>query len=331
MSEKYASLRDVLLRHTADIICKVLGRIFDRDVDPVEARELAREIFPDDPWKLEVALYDIGRGYCCPPSDPEWCYCEECPVGKEDECQDFRKYKAKGSAGKQDRTDNISVEVTVRLRDFIDTVEDYEKDCRRNAEDAFWKVRDELGGNFLARPLELSTLVEQVHRFLGLWRSYRHHINWIKLDKIWTSEVQRTASLLTDARLEDADDGVLAKADKLYLHLLSSNIEGMKHTNISKLLALSLTNLCVMWDDRVRKEFLRRFPRAPRQHRQAHGDYYRFLSHRRQVANELVNQVVQERGVNREKAVSWLRQLPLEFTSDSCEKPLAKLLDEYYY
>lgn len=107
MSEKYARLRDVLLKHADDIVCKVVGRIFDQDLDPVEARELAREIYSDNPWKLEVALYDIGREYCCPPKDPEWCYCEDCPVGKEDECEDYSRYKAKEDADKQERTENI--------------------------------------------------------------------------------------------------------------------------------------------------------------------------------------------------------------------------------
>lgn len=88
-----------------------------------------------------------------------------------------------------------------------------------------------------------------------------------------------------------------------------------------------------MWDSGVKQEFTRSFPRAPglSKRPQLHSDYYRFLMHRRQVANELVNQVVQERGVNTDETVAWLRQLPLDFTSYSREKPLAKLLDEYYY
>lgn len=115
----------------------------------------------------------------------------------------------------------------VRLRDFIDIVEDYEKNCRRYAEDAFWEACAELGGNFLARPLELSTVEEQVHKFLSAWRSYRHPIDWDELVKALTPEAQNAASSLADVRLEYADEGVLAKVDRLYLHLWSANIEGM--------------------------------------------------------------------------------------------------------
>ena len=146
--------------------------------------------------------------------------------------------------------------------------------------------------------------------------------------------IDKTSSSLSNKYLEDADDATLSKADKLYLHLWTNQIEGMGHTNISKLLALSLTNLCVMWDSGVRKDFLHNFPRAPKmaaRYGQAHSDYYRFLVQRREVANDLVKQVIAERVVARDKAIAWLRQLPLQVGSDKREKPLAKLIDEYYY
>jgi len=221
----------------------------------------------------------------------------------------------------------------VSLRDFVATVEHYEKTHRRDAEDAFYRARSNLDGNFLARPFEQS-MVEPIHRFLALWRSYRHPIDWKRLAEVWTPEAQNTASSLTGIRLEYARNDVLAKADKLYSHLRQAKIAGIGHTNISKLLALSLTNLCVMWDAEVRKEFLREFPPLPRVRaspRPPWSDYYRFLEHRCSVANELVDQVVQEQGVGRNEAIAWLRRLPLDLTSDGHEKPLAKLLDEYYY
>jgi len=72
-------------------VCRVFGRIFDRDLGAVEARQLAREIYPDNPWKLDIALYDIGKEYCL----SDWCYCENCPIGTDDNlCEDYRKYKA---------------------------------------------------------------------------------------------------------------------------------------------------------------------------------------------------------------------------------------------
>ena len=217
----------------------------------------------------------------------------------------------------------------LKLQDFVDHVEDYEKNCRKYAENAFWRAHEELGGNFLAHPLAESVIKPIIHKFLGLWRSYRHHIDWKKLAETWTADVQNIAASLTDVRLEFADDLALAKADNLYLHLLSSNIEGMGHTNISKVLALSLTNLCVMWDSGAKREFMRNHPPAPRI-RQTHGDYYRFLRHRRQVATDLITQVVEKQRINTFEAVDWLRKIPLRIGYGR-EKPLAKLLDEYYY
>lgn len=70
---------------------RVLGRVFNRDLDPMAARQVARKIYPDNPWDLDVALYDIGKTYCL----SDWCYCENCPIGKEqDLCEDYRSYKA---------------------------------------------------------------------------------------------------------------------------------------------------------------------------------------------------------------------------------------------
>lgn len=73
---------------------RVLGRIFyaNPNLDPESARTLAQKIYPHNPWELDIALYDIGKTYCF----PDWCYCEDCPGGKEDECEDYRRYKAKG-------------------------------------------------------------------------------------------------------------------------------------------------------------------------------------------------------------------------------------------
>lgn len=97
----------------------MLSRIFDRDLDPVTGRELAREIYPDNPLELESVLYDIGKEYCL----PELCYCEDCPVGKEDECQDYRKYKAKVSADKQERSDSILDDKDKKFWDHVKELE----------------------------------------------------------------------------------------------------------------------------------------------------------------------------------------------------------------
>ena len=58
---------------------KVLGRIFDETLGSESATELARKIHPDNPWELDLALYDIGKNYC----GSNWSYCEDCPVSSE--------------------------------------------------------------------------------------------------------------------------------------------------------------------------------------------------------------------------------------------------------
>jgi len=82
----------------------------------------------------------------------------------------------------------------MRLNQFVDIVKEYEKNARWTAEETFWEVRANLNGNFLAYPLDLHAVEKQVHKFLGMWRSYRHVIDWIKLVRVWTPEMQSVAS-----------------------------------------------------------------------------------------------------------------------------------------
>lgn len=58
---------------------KVLSRVFDREVDPGLATELTRAILPSDPWRLDLALYDIGKKYC----QPQQPNCSDCPIACE--------------------------------------------------------------------------------------------------------------------------------------------------------------------------------------------------------------------------------------------------------
>lgn len=66
---------------TADVkadrhVIRVLGSLFDRDLNPGAAKYLARQIHPGKPWELDLPLFDIGREYCRP-SYPK---CEDCPL-----------------------------------------------------------------------------------------------------------------------------------------------------------------------------------------------------------------------------------------------------------
>jgi hypothetical protein len=326
--EKSERLGNILMGHYDRVICIVLGRILGIDLSPDEAIERTRQINPEKLGKLEAALYDIGREYCCPPNDPDVSDCNNCLVGAEAACDTFNR----GRINNEERPWNIPLEVPIMLSDFIHVVQYSEQNCRVYAEEMFWEAHAELGGNFLAQPLDISTLKEPVHKFISAFRAYRKPIDWAELARAWTHEAQIVASSLTGVCLEDADDSILRKADWLYSHLASAKVVGLGPSIISKLLALSLPDLCVMWDDKIRKDFLASLPHAPgfSKRPQSQGDYYRFLADRHQTANDLVKQVIQGRNLNREQAIDWLCNLPVVFGTYKQEKPLAKLLDEYY-
>jgi len=50
----------------ADVhVCRVLGRVFDgKETTPGVAIKLARELNPDDPWQLDMPLWNLGQTKC---------------------------------------------------------------------------------------------------------------------------------------------------------------------------------------------------------------------------------------------------------------------------
>ncbi|MCL0079572.1 hypothetical protein M1O18_01500 [Dehalococcoidia bacterium] len=58
---------------------RVLGRIFNEELNAESASQLARDIHPDNPWELDLPLYDIGKQNC----RPRWPSCNECPLDSE--------------------------------------------------------------------------------------------------------------------------------------------------------------------------------------------------------------------------------------------------------
>lgn len=122
----------------------------------------------------------------------------------------------------------------------------------------------------------------------------------------------------------------LQGADQLYHHLFAANVRGLGQTNISKMLALSLPGLCVMWDSGIRQDFLSR----SRRHRGIAPQpraYRRFLEQRQREIVDLIEQAMATRRVSKANAIAWLRGLPTRVDDASPNKPLAKLIDEYYY
>ncbi len=221
---------------------------------------------------------------------------------------------------------------TIKLHDFIAAVTIIEQTGK--AAPAFWKARDSLE-NYLQHPLVSYKLEDTIVPFLKAWNSYRTAIAWNELARIWTDDKQDVVKSLSHKELEDANDDALFQSAKLFGYLLG--VPGIGTTNASKLLALSLIDLCVMWDLSIKKEFQECHPPRPgylqigRKNR--HDLYFRFLLSQRELANNLIQQCMDRKRVNRDEAVKWLRQIPLRVPSSFSkrEKPLAKLLDGYNY
>lgn len=219
----------------------------------------------------------------------------------------------------------------VTLSDFIKTIKEIERDG--TGAPAFWKARDSLG-NYLSHPLDPTKIENAIKPFFGKWRSYRYAIDWIGLPKLWTPNLQQIAHSLSHIHLEDAKDNELEKASRLYEALLQ--VQGVKRTNASKMLGVSLTASCMMWEQDVIRKFKESHaPRpgnlvlTPRKVRL----YLDFLKENRKIANSLIEQCMQVNGLDRSGAIGWLQELPLRVSvsAERRSKPLAHLLDQYWY
>jgi len=226
---------------------------------------------------------------------------------------------------------NYEKSAFVELGDFLDVITNIEKyfDGAR----IFWEAKDALG-NFLSQPLKPEKVEKYAGSFLKKWRSYRHIISWTTLANDWKDDKQQIAMSLANTKLEDADESALSKCAKLFDHL--SKVSGIGPTNASKLLALSLTDICVMWDKGICNDFRMKSPprlgfsrRAPSN---ASDWYFRFLICQQRRAKSLIEQCMKQNRFDRNEAVEWLRGIALRIPS-RCprEKPLAWLLDQYEY
>lgn len=217
----------------------------------------------------------------------------------------------------------------MNLTKFINIVEDLER--QQFGEGIFWETRAKLGHDFLCKPLELENISTHYHEFLSKWASYRHKIDWQKLVDLWGSKQQLSATGLVHSSIEDASDAELSEAASLFNYLWDSSISGLGTTNISKLLALGLPSICMMWDQGIMNEFKSKILSRPGSRNNILTEYHRFLLHRRLELQDLIGQVQAANNQSREQAIVWLKKLPRRVNSWNREKPLAKLMDEYYY
>lgn len=217
----------------------------------------------------------------------------------------------------------------MELAKFIEVTEDLER--RQLNEGIFWQTRAGLGDDFLCKGLDLDKISYYFHKFLSVWRSYRREIDWRKLVDSWESKQQKVSAEIINSNLEDASDNELSGAAGLFNHLLESSITGLGTTNISKLLALGLPSICMMWDRGIMNEFKDRYPSRPGSGIKMFTTYHLFMLQRRLELQDLIGQAQATNNQTREQAVVWLRELPRRVNSWSREKPLAKLIDEFYY
>jgi hypothetical protein len=219
----------------------------------------------------------------------------------------------------------------VTLNDFVKTIYEYER--YGTVEPAFWGARGSLG-NYLSHSLDPTEMENTLVPFLVAWESYNHDIDWIELAELWTPNLQQIAHSLSHIHFEDATDNDLSQASELYGYLIQ--VQGVGSTNASKMLALSLIDLCVMWDRAIKKKFKEsRVPR-PAKLKLTPKDillYLEFLRKQKEIANSLIKQCMHMNSLDRSGAISWLQKLPLSAPVSVVRraKPLAKLLDQYNY
>lgn len=219
----------------------------------------------------------------------------------------------------------------VTLSDFVKTIYDIEREG--TLAPAFWNALGSLG-NYLSHPLNPTKLKSTIVPFLAKWNSYRRDIDWNGLAKLWSPNLQHIARSLSQIHIEDAEDDDLYQASKLYGYLIE--VQGIGSTNASKMLALSLVDLCVMWDGAIKKQFKESYMPRPGNPGLARRNvllYFEFLRRQREIANSLIEQCMHMNGLNRSGAISWLQKLPLRAPVSVVRrsKPLAKLLDQYNY
>jgi hypothetical protein len=239
---------------------------------------------------------------------------------------------------------------------FLEVVRHYEEHA--TLERSYWRTHDQLG-NYLGREFEVDYDVGLI-AFLRDWDSYRTSIDWLELNDIWTPQMRAIALALQSVTLEGCNFSdtiqvperrlTIAQATReLYSRLL--RINGIGPTNASKLLSISLPNFFVMWDDynirRIQNLPINNFKVimeglgwdwdiAIRLHRLGTNlqGYLQFLKARQGLATQLIRQVQDIYEVTWSEAVVILEELALNSEWNSIvsrRKPIAKLIDEYFY
>jgi len=197
-----------------------------------------------------------------------------------------------------------------------------------------WANTSEAVGNYLSGPLADSHL-DMIEKILAGWKSRRRNIDWAQLKSIWTPEMQQFSFACDGLRLATCDP---ASEISLGDHRISVEnviglmygrpitVDGIGATNASKLLALSLPNLFVMWDE-LNIRGLQRVGSYPKH-------YCSFMVEMGQYADRLVRETAVAENCGIQEATFWLENLsfdPARKARKGHRIPIAKLIDEYNY
>jgi len=215
---------------------------------------------------------------------------------------------------------------------FLEIVREFEETATE--EERFWNAHETLG-NFLASPFG-EHYVTPLKKFLGGWRSIRREIYWSELSPLWTPEMVAISSAFSDLALEDCDftENLAFSAHQIsisrgieILYARLRMVEGIGATNASKLLAVAMPKLFVMWDHQNIRKFYPKLKSTPK-------GYRGFIEDMQQYAVQLISEISTTNHCTVEEAVKWLENRPVDPEWESVfprPKPIAKLLDEYNY
>ena len=221
--------------------------------------------------------------------------------------------------------------IQLSLPNFLKVVRDYEENASEDR--LFWECHSALT-NYLTEPIRREQCTVLDH-FLRDWRSQRVQIDWEQLEYLWTPEVQLMSSKCSPFRLESCDlnqvldvsgHRIPLKETIRVLYGRLQQVHGVGATNASKLLAVAMPDLFMMWDE----QNIRGVQSIP----STQSGYLRLMEEMRGYCDKLIDQISRNEGLTPNEAAKWLRRLPLCPNWNSyvpqC-KPIAKLLDEYNY
>lgn len=167
--------------------------------------------------------------------------------------------------------------------------------------------------------------------FLKAWRSWRRELDKEKLNAVWISDIEPYARTLDGEIFEslDVDKVVEVGTERLRVGVTIEHVygalhmvDGIDHTNASKLLHLRLPNLFVMTDSAVRDLFKTVWGSELFS---AYGYAFNFLRIVKAEMLEAILTLCKDKSLSQPEGIEYLQN------AHGRKRSLAKLIDEYYW